>query len=115
MALVTAVVTVAACHKWAPRSEAPSVVVRNETPTSVRLELLDSSLVVLRDPFAVADTVVGETETSELRFRDAEIRGVEARVHDPLGTVLLVLGTTILSFYVFVGVVCAIGACVGPG
>ena len=102
-----AVSVLSACHHWKAQEMAPAQVVTDREPDHVRLTMLDSTRVELREPQVSGSEIQGKWnwdqnwyggEPSPRRIPIDSVAYVEIRKTDIAGTVLLgLLGVTLVA------------------
>jgi hypothetical protein len=100
-----------ACNTWRVQSVAPEELWRSGSPPSnVRLRLQDSTLVVLKRPYLVHDSVTGTLKGAPSTVPLSDVTEVAVRGFSPAKTAGLVGG--IAGLFVAAGLaVCASGGC----
>lgn len=94
-----------ACMSWRPEPINPAELIATRRPDVVRITQSDSSLVILRDPAVLGDTLfgrpetaLGETSQARTGFALADVKGIATLRSDPTKTTLLSVGLAVGTF-----------------
>ena len=103
---VTLVTFMSACHKWS--TVQPGQPFAEEGTAELRISTTDVYRVVLKQSSVVGDSVVGLVDGDSASIALSEVKKVEVRKGDWVGTTLVVLGVAAGAFVAIVAVSCAI-------
>jgi hypothetical protein len=106
---VTLVTFMSACHKWS--TVQPGQPFAEEGTAELRISTTDIYRVVLKQSSVVGDSVVGLVDGDSASIALSEVKTVEVRKGDWVGTTLVVLGATVGGFLTAFYVGCAIDPC----
>ena len=100
-----------ACHTWVPLEPPVAQAIAEVEPGTVRVTLVDSSQVALRDPRISGNRLVALDDTVGVALDD--VQQIEARRTKVLATVGLIFGGAVVAAFGFAVAVCVLGACAG--
>jgi len=100
-----------ACHTWVPLEPPVAQAIAEVEPGTVRVTLVDSSQVALKDPRISGNRLVALDDTVGVALDD--VQQIEARRTKVLATVGLIFGCAGVAAFGFAVAVCVLGACAG--
>ena len=102
---VTLAAFMSACHKWS--TVEPGEPFAEEGTAELRISTADVYRVVVKQSSAVGDSVVGLVDGEPTSIALSEVKKVEVRKGDWVGTTLVVFGAAAGAFFAVVAVSCA--------
>jgi hypothetical protein len=109
---VTLVAFMSACHKWSTVQEDPRDFVGQDDVHRVRVERRSGDVIELADPVVRGDTLVGSHDGVEVAILIADVRELDYRTFDGLGTGILIGSVVIVGLaIVAVGMYAAWDCC----